>query len=100
MNIAQNIRKIREQKRLTQRELAEKCGWKSPSTVSNYESGDRSPDFQDLQKIATALQVDITALIKGIYVEAANQCEESDIVDLKRKVKRLEMIVDKLLEKQ
>lgn len=46
----------REAVNLTQYELAVRCGWKSQSRISNYESGQRLPGLNDCRKIVSALR--------------------------------------------
>lgn len=55
------IRKIREDKGLTQSELAKRIGVKPP-TISRYESGSNKPSSETLNKIAVALGVDVNML--------------------------------------
>ncbi len=64
MNIGENIKYIRKSKGLTQRELAEKIGV-TDSAITRYEKGDREPNIETLNKIATALEVTINDLIKN-----------------------------------
>ena len=52
----QNLRYLRVLKGLTQEELAIKIGVKA-NTVSNYETGSSSPDFEMLDKIVKVLGV-------------------------------------------
>ena len=77
--IAQRITKARESMNLTQAELAEKIKV-SPAAISQYESGDKKPSIENLQKLSQALKVstdylmgkdsalpsDINALFRGI----------------------------------
>ena len=62
MNIAERIRIARKSKKFTQSQLAEKIGVQT-AAVSKYEKGLVSPTFEQLQKIATALDITITVLI-------------------------------------
>lgn len=55
------IRKIREDKGLTQIKLAKRIGVK-PATISRYESGENQPSAEMLGKIAVALGVDVNML--------------------------------------
>lgn len=55
------IRKIREDKSLTQTELAKRVGVK-PATISRYENGENQPSPEMLSKIAVALGVDVNML--------------------------------------
>lgn len=61
MNIAENIKKFRKEKNLTQKELASKLGVTS-TTIQNYENERRKPDINTLNKIANILGVTINSL--------------------------------------
>ena len=61
--IGGNIRKARELSGLSQRQLAEKLGYESSTTVSYIESGERKVSIVDLEKIATLLDRDIRYFI-------------------------------------
>lgn len=64
-SIGANIRQIRLQKNLTQEELASVL-FITRQTLSNYETGRSNPDIDMLQKIAAALDVELTWLLYGI----------------------------------
>ncbi|PYF07218.1 helix-turn-helix domain-containing protein [Ureibacillus chungkukjangi] len=49
-----NIKEIRKSKKMTQDELAEKCGLQTPY-IANVERGDRNITLQTLEKIITGL---------------------------------------------
>lgn len=51
------IRKLREEKRLTQSELAKILGFKTYTTVSKWESGENYPKGRDLKRLAEFFQV-------------------------------------------
>lgn len=55
------LRAAREQKGLSQAELAEKAGLQ-PSAVSHFETGRRAPSFDNLRALADALAVTIDYL--------------------------------------
>lgn len=57
MNTGENIRKIRKEKGLTQRELGELSGI-SQKQIGLYEQGKRNPKLETLEKIAKGLGVD------------------------------------------
>ena len=61
-DFGETLRKIREDKGLSQVELAEKAGFQ-PSAVSHFESGRRSPSFDNLKRLANALSVTIDFLL-------------------------------------
>lgn len=56
------LRKTREDKGLSQAELAEKAGLQ-PSAISHFESGRRSPSLDNLRRLADALSVAIDYLL-------------------------------------
>lgn len=63
MSISQAVRQLREQRRLTKANLAERCGL-APSYLSRLESGDyKSPTVATLVTIAQGLDVDPRELL-------------------------------------
>lgn len=64
-SIAARIKRIREGKGLSQKALAELCGWASQSRIGNYESGSRSVSVDDAEVIAKALGVSPAELLFG-----------------------------------
>ena len=77
-NVGKNIRRLRNEKRMTQDELAEKL-FVSRQTISNYETGKSNPDIDMLLKIAEIFQTDVTVLIFGT----------SDMSERKKDIRRL-----------
>jgi transcriptional regulator with XRE-family HTH domain len=61
-NFSERLRTARELRKLSQAELAEKADLQ-PSAVSHFESGRRSPSFQNLKALADALKVTTDYLI-------------------------------------
>lgn len=61
MDYKKKMRMLRERFDMTAGDLAREIGV-SPSTVSNYESGIRSPGMEMMGKIASALQTDVNTL--------------------------------------
>ena len=57
MSIGENIKNIRMQKGLTQKQLAEKSGV-AEITIRQYESDKREPKITQLQKIIIALDLE------------------------------------------
>lgn len=56
MSIGNNIKKIRLEKNIKQKELAQKLNV-SASMIAQYESGERTPKLETVRKIAEALGV-------------------------------------------
>lgn len=59
--IGMTIRKLREERKMTLEDLGEKLG-KTKSYISKLERGIKTISLENLQKIATALDVDVTEL--------------------------------------
>ena len=62
MSLGENIKRIRKERKLSQRELANMVGVKTPS-ICFYEKNERQPRLEIVKKIATALEVTIDELI-------------------------------------
>lgn len=60
-----NIRARRMQLGITQRELAQKCGYKDHTTINKIEKGKVDITFERLKQIATALDTTVINLILG-----------------------------------
>ena len=61
---AKRIRRLRESKRMTQKELADRAGV-SQVSIYMYESGETTPKAQVVGKLASALGVSCDELING-----------------------------------
>ena len=64
MSIGQRIFKLRRERNMSQAELAQRAGLKAPA-ISQYESGQRSPSFESLLKLSSALGIPSDYLLKG-----------------------------------
>ncbi len=62
--VGRNIKKYREEKKLTQDDLAEKLSV-TRQAVSNWECGKTEPDIETLHKISEALEISVEELIYG-----------------------------------
>ena len=62
MSLADNIRRLREQKRLSQSELAEKAGVTQPA-IDYFEKGKRIPNGFTLVEIAKSLDTTAEELV-------------------------------------
>jgi transcriptional regulator with XRE-family HTH domain len=61
--IGRNIRKYRIKKELTQLDLAAACGF-DESAIGRLENGNTNPTIKTLLKLAKALDVKLTELVK------------------------------------
>lgn len=68
-NVSRNVRRIREEKKLTLDAVAAMTGV-SRSMLSQIEKGDANPTIAVLWKIANGLKVSFTALIEGLSEDA------------------------------
>lgn len=62
--IGKQVRKIRESKDISQKELAEKMGT-NQSVISELETGKYNPSVQYLERIAKVLKVKFSQLVEG-----------------------------------
>lgn len=76
-----NIKKIREEKNITRKELSEKANI-TPSALANYENGYRNPNDDVLREISEALGVDVNYLLGKTKFKdfKSEQIKEFDIV--------------------
>lgn len=77
MDIGKNIKKMRNEKNLTQEELAQKINV-THQAVSNWENAKTQPDLETLTAIASALEIDFEMLLYGKkYVKADGKTEDT-----------------------
>jgi len=62
MNFADNLKRIREEKALSQQELAEKLGV-GQSTIGMWESNKRTPKLDELNRMARVLNITVARLL-------------------------------------
>lgn len=75
MTVGQNIRSIRNERGLTQKQLGELCGIKE-ANIRKYELGKANPKIETIEKIAKALGVPIRAIKENITWEEHQNTEE------------------------
>lgn len=63
MNIGENIKRIRKLRGLTQKELGEKLGGISQQQIGQWENEDKNPRIETIEKIANALNVNVSVLL-------------------------------------
>ena len=64
--IARRLSELRKDKGITQSELAEMLGV-SRTTVANYETGNRTPEYDTLARLADIYQVSCDYIIRGSF---------------------------------
>lgn len=78
MMIGERIKSLREERKITQQELARYLGV-SQKTISNYENGERSPDPDTLRKIADYFDVTVDYLLGRSNHRQLTRRDERDI---------------------
>lgn len=66
------VRELREQKHLTQKELAEKIG-SDQTFISKIEIGERRLDIIELKYICDALEIELTEFVKQLELKIMNK---------------------------
>lgn len=66
---AANLKKIRKNKKVSQKVVAQQLGY-GYTAIANYESGRNEPSIDDLIKIADYFDVSVDHLVGREYVEA------------------------------
>ena len=91
MSIGDNIKRIRLKKNLTQKKLGLLSGM-SESQIGQYETGKRNPKKDTLDKIAKALDVDVSALFGiDILFQERRQLANEDA-----KARKIDVIIKNL----
>lgn len=93
MNTGELIRYYRKQRKLTQDELAKKCGT-SAAMIRQYELGKRNPKIDTIDKIAQALNIHIA----DIYSFTLDEWEKTDEYKRHQRDGDSHYVVVKLLE--
>jgi transcriptional regulator with XRE-family HTH domain len=76
MNIGEKIKKVRQLKGYKQEYLAERIGI-SQKQYSLYESSDSNLEWQTIEKIAKALEIDAVKLVGFDETQIFNNCTQS-----------------------
>ena len=74
MNFSERLKKLRESKGLSQKELAERSGL-STRMVQKYEGGESRPRYEAAEKVALALEIPISQLLGEDNVFVAQAAE-------------------------
>ena len=64
MSLGENIKRCRQEKNISQRELGRRIN-KTGQLISSIERGETTPSMDTINKIATVLEVDISNLISS-----------------------------------
>ena len=75
MTVGENIRKLRKERGMTQKQLGEMCGIKE-ANIRKYELDKANPKIETIERIAQALGVPIRAIKENITWEEHKNTEE------------------------
>ena len=84
MSIGENIRRIRKENHITQKELGEKLGGISQQQIGQWENDSKTPKIETIQKIAKALNVELWEIV------------ELDQMDLETRIQQIKKMVAQL----
>lgn len=62
MTVGENIKRLRKERGLTQKNLGELCGIAEPN-IRKYENGKQNPKLETAESIAKALNVSVLSLL-------------------------------------
>ena len=92
MNVGQNVKRIREEQRYTQTEIARRCGV-TPAAISGLEHGDFIPSTPLLVKLARALDVSVEEIVEGPVLHVRRPHDSIEVSDeVKKASVRLEKV--------
>lgn len=75
MTVGENIRKIRKEKGLTQKQLGELCGI-NEANIRKYELGKANPKVETVDRIAAALEVKIIDIMEKFSIDQYKNTSE------------------------
>lgn len=93
-NIGENIRRIRESKKMTQEELARSMGYKSKSTINKIELGINDIPQSKIAKLAECLGTSASVLMGWVDEEThvKNDALADIVLELRKDTELLSMI--------
>lgn len=94
MTIGEKVKKLRIEQGLTQKELAEKCGYGSLSAINKIELGLSTPPLASVEQLAKALGVSPAYLTGWEYYDNTNENRENIITE--KRLKALGFDIDTL----
>ena len=95
-HLARRVRLLRESLRLTQEELARRCGI-SVSFASLLERGERSPSYETLVDVAAALEVPLAELFRDTAASDPDDPTHARLAEFARKAQLTRPQVDRLV---
>ena len=78
MDVGKQIKKFRQDLKLSQEELASKI-FVTRQTISNWENGKNYPDVNSLVMLSQLFNTSLDILVKGDVIEMEKQVEQDDV---------------------
>ena len=97
ISFAARLRQLREQRELTQSELARQAGMQ-PSAVAHFEAERRKPSFDNIRELAKALKTTTDYLMSGKGAAATAFRDENKLSAKDRDY--IQGIIDMMIEKK
>lgn len=97
----EKLKKLRENKGLSQKDLSIRLGFKSPNVMGMYERGEREPNLETLRKISIFFNVSIDYLLDNKYPELSPEAFKiaTDIEKLSpNKIEAIKRLVSTMIE--
>ncbi len=95
-DFAENLRKLRKQKKLSQQKLGAMLGY-GYTAIANYESGRNTPSLKDLMKLASIFGITLDELAGSVSKAKPSTQEEQLLQDFRNLNEREQEIVLKLI---
>ncbi|WP_242988375.1 helix-turn-helix domain-containing protein [Mediterraneibacter gnavus] len=83
MDVGKQIKKFRQDLKLSQEELASKI-FVTRQTISNWENGKNYPDVNSLVMLSQLFNTSLDILVKGDVIEMEKQVEQDNVRRFKR----------------
>ncbi len=94
MSIGEQIKKLRKQQHMTQKQLAKESGI-AEITIRQYEAGKYNPKLEALKKLAVALNCDVSDIDNSIYVISTEYKLTPERLERFKKDAEAEKLIDK-----
>jgi len=95
--IGKFISTVRKEKKITQKQLAEKLGI-TDRAISKWENGKSMPDLALLKPLCDILNISINELLSGEYINKKNENLEDNIVNVINYSKKKQLIHELIFE--
>lgn len=86
MNISENLKRLRKERKLSQSEMSEKLGFKSHNAYSHWEIGKTSPNVRDLEKLSEILGASVYEILFGEKVPTVALDRSPKLEELEKEI--------------